>query len=277
MIPYEFPNFQAAISQAQTRLQFKSKLVHSEHWQGTAIANKPEMAMHELTHLSFAVSLVPVMPAADDSLDIVQEWREDIKPDLPWADDHFAERVGGKPMNPDPSEAWWPHGQGANGKFKEGEIFSHTYSERFWPKEAGKQEDEFIPSVMQGIRYAYGDVADVADMLAADPYSRQAYLPIWFPEDTGGDLKLRKPCSIGYHFLMRDGKLDINYHIRSCDFTRHFRNDLYLTARLALWMRNRVAELNPLWEKVQLGRFIMQIGSLHMFRNDYHRFFGPKR
>jgi hypothetical protein len=69
--------------------------------------------------------------------------------------------------------------------------------------------------------------------------------------------------------MMREDKLDINYHIRSCDFIRHFRDDIYLTVRLQLWVLEQCRKLNPQWDDVTLGRFDMQIGSLHVFRNDY--------
>jgi thymidylate synthase len=146
--------------------------------------------------------------------------------------------------------------------------------ERYWPKYAGNpfyypgNSESQDATVIQGIRYEYGDLRDVVELLANDPYTRQAYLPVWFPEDTGGGSK-RAPCTIGYHFMMREDKLDINYHIRSCDFIRHFRDDIYLTVRLQLWVLEQCRKLNPQWDDVTLGRFDMQIGSLHVFRNDY--------
>jgi len=112
----------------------------------------------------------------------------------------------------------------------------------------------------------------VVKLLVSDPYTRQAYLPVWFPEDTGGGSK-RAPCTIGYHFLMRDGRLDVNYHIRSCDYVRHFRDDLYLTARLLLWVIDRCRTMDERWMDVLPGKFLMQIGSLHVFRNDYQMLF----
>ena len=121
---------------------------------------------------------------------------------------------------------------------------------------------------MTGIMYEYGDLKDVVDLMIDDPLTRQAYLPVWFPEDTGGGDK-RAPCTIGYHFLMRNDRLSVNYHIRSCDFVKHFRNDLYLTARLVIWMLKQLRSRDPRWNDVRVGDFIMQIGSLHSFRPDW--------
>lgn len=280
MRPYEFADFASAIQQMEYQLQFRSHLVHSDHWQGADIRNKPEMATREITHVSFQV------PMSYKGLD---EYRQDINPNLPWADDHFEERVSGQPMNPGLQWAKWPYGNSAAKFLDERGMFNHNYMERYWPKTAGlvqrptrdareyeyyKEEREKLdgPYLNKGIMYSYGDLNDLVQLLAKDPYTRQAYLPIFFPEDTGGGNK-RAPCTIGYHFLMRDGRLDINYHIRSCDFIRHFRDDIYLTARLALWVLERCREIDPLWNDVYPGKFIMQIGSLHMFRNDWQQHF----
>lgn len=284
MKPIIYDSFAKAIEQASHFLQYRSNLVHSARWQGSDIASRPEMATHEVTHCSFSVS----MQGHRFDLDA---YREDIKPNLPWADNHFEERVCGYPINPGTEWANWPYGKSA-ASFLDGRgKFNHNYMERYWPKVAGAVEEptedashfeallerDYIsaPKPHRGIMYEYGDLDDVVRLIASDPYTRQAYLPVWFPEDTGGGSK-RAPCTIGYHFLMRAGRLDVSYHIRSCDFVRHFRDDLYLTARLVLWVIERARKLDPRWEEVEPGRFNMQIGSLHVFRNDYAMLFGSK-
>jgi thymidylate synthase len=126
--------------------------------------------------------------------------------------------------------------------------------------------------MLRGIKYEYGDLSDVVALLSSDPYTRQAYLPIWFPEDTGGGSK-RAPCTLGYHFIMRENKLDITYYIRSCDMLRHFRDDIYLTHRLALWVITQCMARNPKWKEVEPGTFNMHITSLHIFANDWQSMF----
>ena len=94
---------------------------------------------------------------------------DEVRPNLPWAKDHLQERVGGEPLNPPPSNEWWPFAQRGNKQFKADEKFSHTYPERLWsPK-------------LKGIRYDYGNMGDVVDMLRKEPFTRQAFLPMWFP------------------------------------------------------------------------------------------------
>jgi Thymidylate synthase len=244
-----------------------SYIVHAPRWQGVDVSKKPEMAMHELLNQDFQVALRPAP---------LEHWQGDIKPNLPFADVHFEERVGEVPTNP--GEAWkiWPWGNNA-AKFLEveGERFSHTYQERFWPKyanEAAVDRDQ-LPRV--GIRYDYADLDDLIKHLVADPLSRQAYLPVWFPED--GTCTGRKPCTLGYHFILRHEYLHVAYFIRSCDFFRHFNDDCYLTVRLLLWMLDRLSSKDPRWNHVRPGFFSFHCVSLHLFRNDFDRLLSSAR
>jgi hypothetical protein len=283
MRPYEFDSFDAAIQQAKHQFHYRSRLVHSDRWQGAEIKSRPEMATHELTHISFGVPL--------DGEDL-QHYRDDIKPNLPWADNHFDERVCGAPINPGIEWENWPYGKSAS-TFLENGKFNHNYMERYWPRHAragdppSRTVEEWVKynrdtwqndtgTHNHGVRYHYGDLKDVVQLLSSDPYTRQAYLPVWFPEDTGGGAK-RAPCTIGYHFLMRGGLLDVNYEIRSCDFVRHFRDDCYLTIRLLLWVLDRCRDIDVRWADVKPGKFFIQIGSFHIFRNDYTMLFGSDR
>src|SRR5690606_22865760 len=120
-------------------------------------------------------------------------------------------------------------------------------------------------SPIRGIRHEYGDLAGLVRDLAAEPDTRQAYLPVWFPEDTGDAHKGRKPCSLADHFIMRNGRLDVVYYLRSCDFAHHLGGDVYLTVRLLLWVLDECRKINfETWQHVTPGRFVMQITSLHM-------------
>lgn len=264
------------------KMMDKAPVVHSKRWQGVTIANNPNMACREMTHVHLDVKL----PTED-----LEYYRQDTGAEFPWSDDHFEERVCGYPMNPGTEWQNWSQARlsrsGVSGFLDERGKFNHNYMERYWPRFAGQVEaptdtavewrrqfsDQNIgktPTPLRGIVYEYGQLIDVVDQLADDPYTRQAYFPIWFPEDTGGGDK-RAPCTIGYHFLMRNGLLDVNYHIRSCDLYKHFRNDLYLTVRLLLWVLEKVRKRNPEWKDVKPGRFIMQIGSLHLFKPDWEK------
>lgn len=260
-----YPNFIGAIADTATALRTRSHIVHTDKWQGVDISKKPEMATHELLHHSINVRL--------NGIEDLDTYRLDIEPNLPWADDHFLERVGGAPINPGVEWANWPYGNSAKNFLDADGKFNHNYMERYWPKYAGFEEyvakdGEMTLVPHRGVRYEYGDLDDVVTLLSRDPTTRQAFLPVWFPEDTGGR-NGRAPCTLGYHFIMREGELDVTYYIRSCDYVRHFRDDIYLTVRLLLWVLEKARAINPAWNDVKPGRFIMHITSLHLFRNDF--------
>lgn len=274
--------FDEIIEQLRIELRDDADVVHSRRWQGIEIAENPNMACLELQHVHFVVD----MEGYDQDL---EAYADHIKPDLPWCDSHFEERICGFPINPGTEFKNWPwnKGRGAESFLDRRGKFNHNYMERYWPKMAGMidrptaNKTEFrsqlkdyremmgqVPNPHKGIMYDYGDLDDVVDLLLDDPLTRQAYLPIWFPEDTGGGAK-RAPCTIGYHFMMRNERLSVNYHIRSCDFVKHFRNDIYLTVRLLDWVLRKCASRDAKWKDVRMGDFIMQIGSMHSFRPDW--------
>ena len=241
--------------------------VHTEKWQGVDIKDRPEAEMMEQLFVTLR------MPVPDE----LSELRELCQPNLPWADDHFEqERVSGEPINPGKTWEYWPWASSAN-KFRDnGKQFNHSYAERYWPKFAGTTKDGHLLNalkddwkpleIIKGIREPYGDLNDVVSLLIREPNTRQAYLPVFFPEDTGAVHGGRIPCSIGYHFIQRESYLHITYQLRSCDIYRHMRDDIYLTCRLLLWVLDKVKTKHP-WMKA--GFLDMQITSLHCFTNDF--------
>lgn len=240
------------------------KEVHSQ-----SIAGKPEYITKEIENVTFQ-TLLP--SEAKDLADITGA-------NLPWAEDHFRERVSGKPLNPPPSAAWWPYAQKGHAEHTdENEKFSHTYPERFWPKFAERVPvpegaERKIRASNKGIRYRYGDLLDVVGQLHKNPATRQAYLPVWFPEDTGATQGQRVPCTLGYHFLIRENRLNITYFIRSCDFMRHFRDDVYMAGRLAQWVRYELMKREgpedlPVPQGLVVGHLTMHIVSMHIFKGD---------
>lgn len=223
-------------------------------WQGT----KSPGSAYELPNV---IVNVPQIPTAPQAVEI-------CKPDMPWAEDHFDERVGGVPLNPAPSYVDWPwHSKAEAEKFvREGGKFDHTYPERMWPWGAGEEPFK------RGIRFSTGDLEDVVGLLKRDPHTRQAYLPIWFPEDTGAMQEgkpIRVPCTLGYHFIRNGQFLDLNYFMRSCDLTRHFHNDVYMAVRL---LQRVIEELKDTTAPPYVGEVTIFISNLHLFKNDAWRY-----
>ena len=246
----KFGRFNDVISWTAQQMYDYSYEVHTEKWQGKEIKHDPKYTMIETLNLSFSCQMSPD----------IKEIGEQIKPNFAWADEHFEERVGGLPLNPPPSHVRWPYAQKNNAEFGGLEKFSHTYPERIWPKFASD-----IPnSKMSGIRYEYGDFNDVVELMSREPFTRQAFLPIWFPEDTGSVTGERVPCTIGYHFIRRGDWVHVVYYIRSCDFFRHFRDDIYLCAKKVFWLIEKLREKDPEnWDNVKPGMLTMHITSLH--------------
>ena len=226
------------IKDALTELLIDGDLIGIDKWQATNVHTN----MYEITNLFLK------MPIGKT----VEEIANQTSAQLPWSEDHFKERISGKATNPGEQYKNWPfyhHGKD-DARFRAEGKFSHTYQERFWPP------------VKEGIRYSMGNLNDVIERLKQDPKTRQAFFAIWHPEDQSNHGN-RLPCTIGYHFLIRNGKLNITYLIRSCDAIRHFRNDIYMTQRLAMHVAENAGDY-------ELGEMSMWIGSFHCFESDVY-------
>jgi hypothetical protein len=238
-----------------------SALVHTNEWQSIDTTGSKVHGTHELEDVTLRWDQLPddldtIVPAIDHS----------------WADDHFIERVSGTPHNPPPSHLSWPYAVRGNTDHTAQGAFDHTYPERFWPKFANEGQTRpngrqvFVPH--NGIRFEYGDLADVVSLLSRSPLTRQAFLPVWFPEDTGANQGQRVPCTIGYHFMQRRGKLSCRYYIRSCDVYRHLSNDVYFAAMLTKWICSQIRYNTDSKIRFHPGSMTMHISSMHAFVGD---------
>lgn len=247
---------------ARAILEIKLSLIEvkplpTSSWQSQADSKHPEMQPQEFENVIIEL----------DIPETKQDLANLIQPNLPWAEDHFQERIGGIPYNPPPSSSWWPYAQVDNAEHKHGQQFSHTYPERIWPRFANVPE---VEKENRGIRYRLGDLDDLIRMLGMDLYTRQAYLPIWFPEDTGAASNQRVPCTLGYHFRVRPYgdylALHVNYYMRSCDIMRHMVDDIYMAARLGQLVKSYLT-LTGLPE-IAMGTLTCHFASLHLFTGD---------
>jgi len=257
----KFGRFNDVIRWTAQQMYDYSYIVHTEKWQGKEIKHDSKYAMIETLNLSFSCQM-------DEDIKVIGE---QIKPNFDWADEHFEERVSGLPLNPPPSHERWPYAQKNNSEFGGNSRFSHTYPERIWPKYINLAKDGMVLSKIKnsGFRYQYGDFGDVVDLMVREPFTRQAFLPIWFPEDTGTVHGERVPCTIGYHFIRRGDWVHVVYYIRSCDFFRHFRDDIYLCAKKVFWLIDQCKKKDPEnWEGVKPGMLTMHITSLHAWASE---------
>jgi hypothetical protein len=245
--------------------------VKTERWQGVPVNTDT----YELRNVVFEVDL--------HENEDVEHWARQIKPNLPWADTAFEERVCGMPLNP--GEAWkdWPWAGSAKGFIKE--RFNHHYCERLWPMYARRTDDGKLPRrPSREVRYYpmkdtrpnvdpsgnwAGDLQSLVDLLAKEPHTRQAVIPLFWPSETGLGDGGRKMCSLLYQFLVRNNQLHLYYPLRSCDFTRHWADDCYMGVRLLLWVLEQCRFRNPgAWDYIKPGSFAMHCTSLHIFAKD---------
>lgn len=249
----KFNSLSEGIDTVVEHLLKNGEAIDNQYWQAQKI-EKDDFKSYEVQNISFTA------PMPDTKEELVKQ----VEPNVEWADEQFSERVGGKPLNPMPSYERWPFWvKKSNFSLEiDNEKFSHTYAERFWPK---YDEDG---QVRKGVRFDYGDTNDVIDLLIRDPYTRQAFLPIWHPEDTGQVHKMRVPCTLGNHFMMRSNKLNVFYIIRSCDALRYLRDDIYMAARLNQWMLEKLKSRDDFWNNVTIGDFTFHCFSLHIFKGD---------
>lgn len=172
----------------------------------------------------------------------------------PWADAEFKERItdpwdrtpDGKvdplstPEYLNPGKAWELRKEVWTEYLHEGKM-AYTYNELIWNND---------------------QVTKVINRLKEDPDSRQLWISLWNPDkdpDFLGGVS-RVPCSLGYGLQVRDGKLNLHYVMRSCDFATHFRNDVYLAIKFLEWVAEKTG--------YPVGSFTHTIFSLHVYNKD---------
>lgn len=241
-IPVKARHAQEGIALLRSRLLHYGEVLKTDKWQG--MDAPPEFL--EILHASMTTPMPATMDKAEQFCRTSPQG---------WAEEHFKERVSGIPYNPPPSHTKWLKG---NEDSMDNGIFNHTYPERMWPKEL----------MVKGIRYPVADLNDAISLLKKDPFTRQCYIPIFFPEDlTAARMGHRVPCTFGWHFMLREDVNGVNrlhcfYPMRSCDAVRHFHNDIYFAIRLTQWLIEQ-AELVAL-----PGDLHFSATSFHCFKND---------
>ena len=207
--------------------------VHTKTMQNKNIENDNNYATKELQFYSYMV----LNPHKD---------MDRIYSELPcqdWAIEEWKERqlgITGKPVNP--GEAYklrsevWDEFLNKEGKF------DYNYSERF---------------------ALNSQVQKVIEVLKRDNLSRQAYISVWDPHkdpDYLGTAISRVPCSLSYLFQYRQGKLNMEYSMRSCDFSTHYKNDVFEALMLMAYVSDKT--------NLELGNFIHHIASFHIYNKD---------
>jgi thymidylate synthase len=99
----------------------------------------------------------------------------------------------------------------------------------------------------------------VRQLLLRDPDSRQAVISLFNPaHDFNGHRDV--PCTLGYQFFIRNGRLDMHTRMRSQDLWLGFPYDVFSFTVLH--------ELMAGWVDVELGEYHHHVGSLHLYERD---------
>ena len=158
-----------------------------------------------------------------------------LRGNLGWADAEFSDRISAYYINPGSTYKIMPVWE----QFLRDGQFSYTYNERF---------REQLPLIVRELKLRPNTRQAILTM-----YDRHQDMNNWGGKD-------RVPCSLTYQFMIRRGKLNMIYTMRSCDFLTHFVHDVYLAARLLRYI-SKVLE-------IEIGTFTHFIGSLHAYKKD---------
>lgn len=163
---------------------------------------------------------------------------------LDWCNAEFRERISGyddiqKHIPINPGEAYKLR-ENVWSEFLVNKKFDYTYNERM-----------------------YQQIQKMIDELKSNPESRQTLIQFY---DRNIDQSLmggraRIPCSLHYQLMIREGKLNIIYMMRSSDFYTHFKNDIWHAVTFRDWVAEKL--------NLPTGRFIMFISSLHAYKKDF--------
>jgi thymidylate synthase len=117
------------------------------------------------------------------------------------------------------------------------------------------------------MQYQYGNrwnefnqLVNTYNRLKQNPNSKRCVVPIFMPYDTAPD-RADTPCTTMYHFLHRDGKLNMSVFMRSWDFfggakTYDFALSSFVLQALCSWLN-----LEP-------GNLCIYANSLHYYNRD---------
>lgn len=159
-----------------------------------------------------------------------------------------------------------------NSKWIEAELYERTHLPGVNPGIGWKYRKEVWEEFLHMGKFAYtyserlstnAQLFGVINELKEHPASRQGVITIFDVHKDHHNLGARGriPCSIFYQPMIRHGKLDLHYVMRSCDFFTHMPYDQVLAIRLQEFIAYTL--------ELPIGNFTHYITSLHAFRRDF--------
>lgn len=217
---YLFGNTRMIISSLTTLLENKG-----ETYEGSAgNSTKEKKKFRELRGISFDIT------GWDDR----SQMMSDNGLSVAFAETDFSDRLSVNPVNPGRAIELDTVGVLSKYRRSNGKL-DYTYSERMCYQ-----------------------IEPIVKLLLEHPDTRQAFMSIWNPElDLPNVEILRVPCSIGFHFMIRDNKLYLVYYMRSLEVTKCLGNDIYTSTRLLETIASRLG--------IETGTVTFCVGSMHLF------------
>lgn len=233
-------NAEEMIEETKRDLAEMGIVVRPATMQDKYIKGNPDYETRELQNYSYCL----LDAKSQDIPGVTQPWADaefEERVTDPWTRDKFGgafQLMGGEFINP--GKAWELRKEVWSEYMHEGKL-AYTYNELLWNND---QTMKVIKRLME------------------DPDSRQLWISLWNPNNDPDYLGgvSRVPCSLGYGFQVRDGKLNLHYVMRSCDFATHFRNDVYLAIKFLEWVAEKTG--------YPVGSFTHTIFSLHVYNKD---------
>ncbi len=219
-----YKTFPDALNEIKRDIAELGTRVHPETMQDKYIADDVDYETMEYLNMIYTVT----QPSLEDLVPHVKT--------LEWCEAEFQERLAG--LFPGQGDAW-------------------KLRPEVW--------EEFATSA-NGLGYTYGEryaesLLPIIKELDQRPNTRQAFLSVWDPTLDSNRLgHIRVPCSLGYWFARRNGRLNITYLQRSGDYFTHLANDMYLTHKLQRYVADMVG--------VDVGIFTHWVGSVHVYQKD---------
>jgi len=226
-----YKNCKEAISEIERDLFEMGIEAHSKSMQNKIVEDDEGYKTKELQGYSFTIL------NSEDKDEMVGEC-------LNWCNSEFKERIAGwnnpkEHISLNPGEAYKLRENVWN-EFLVNGKFEYTYNERM-----------------------YWQINVLIEELKRNPESRQTIIQFHdrnIDQDRMGG-KARVPCSMFYQLMIREGKLDIVYIMRSTDFYTHFKNDIWHAITFRDWISKQI--------NVPVGKYIMFASSLHAYKKDF--------
>ena len=231
-------------------------VVHTDTYQDKDIRGDDDRSTKEVQGYGFKIVGEQSRMAMAQAVAYLTETREDPDAVMDFIEAEVDDRTSGVSMNPGNAfkmrrNVWDEFLRPETG------TFHYTYAERFAPQyERVVRELLERPDTRQAIITIHSNIQP--DRYAKRPGTNAVCSPSVDMASMGG--AGRVPCSMYYQFLLRNGRLDMVYAMRSCDLLCHFPVDVVV----ALMIRARIAERIG----ATIGDFTYFAGSLHAYKID---------